>query len=636
MKKSDTEQVNPVLEENKVPVDKPVRELDRELQELTEKERQEEIYYEERRRERHERNLKRKKRQKRNRNLALIITVLAVLGGAGYFYRDQMGLKDSVDTLVAQVKNLFPDKEKEDSTQEAGDFQEQDSQGEGSDGTNSAESDGTDEPTEDNSQGTDMENTDNTDSSTNENTDPAPQDEPGQTGGEDEPSEAADDGGISSDIQEQPEQQVTQAAAVDLTGVMPQAAAAGAGIIRRQIRHEKKVLTTAKEKAVQYDYDGAISLLQSDNAYVRNVHFQNAAEKFQQKKDKCVAWSPEQVTHIFYHSLIVDTSKAFDGDYKTDGYNQVMTTMEEFNKITQIMYEEGYVMVNLYDLAGVDENGKMQAKQIYLPKGKTPFVLSQDDVCYYHSQDGDGIATKLVVDEEGKVRNEYVQDDGSTVVGDYDVVPLIDRFVEAHPDFAYHGHKGIVALTGYNGILGYRTDISYQTRPDDLNDDKKAWLDAHPDFDLETERAGAKIVADAMKAEGWTFASHTWGHKNMSTVSMERLETDTQNFKENVDPLIGGTDIIIFAFGADINNGGEYTGDEKFDYLKSQGYNYYCNVDSNQYFVQMTDEYFRMGRRNVDGYRMYYNPDMLADLFDVSQVFDPSRPTPVPPMNSDW
>ena len=119
----------------------------------------------------------------------------------------------------------------------------------------------------------------------------------------------------------------------------------------------------------------------------------------------------------------------------------------------------------------------------------------------------------------------------------------------------------------------------------------------------------------------------------MSTVSMERLETDTQNFKENIDPLIGGTDIIIFAFGADINNGGEYTGNEKFEYLKSQGYDYYCNVDSNKYFVQMTDEYFRMGRRNVDGYRMYYNPDMLADLFDVSQVFDPSRPTPVPPMN---
>ena len=394
----------------------------------------------------------------------------------------------------------------------------------------------------------------------------------------------------------------------------------------------QQVLAQAENCAVQYDYDQAISILQNDAAYGSSPDMQQAAAGYQQTKDACVAWSPEQVTHIFYHSLIVDPSKAFDGDYKQGGYDQVMTTMSEFNQITQTMYDKGYVMVSIYDLAQIDENGVMQGKEVYLPEGKIPFVLSQDDVCYYHSQDGDGIATKLVVDGDGRVRNEYVEDDGSISVGDYDVVPLIDRFVEAHPDFSYHGAKGIVALTGYNGILGYRTDISYQTRPDDLNDDKKAWLDAHPDFDLDTERAGAKAVADAMKAEGWIFASHTWGHKNMSSVSMERLVTDTQNFKENVDPLIGGTDIIIFAFGADINDGGDYTGDEKFEYLKSQGYNYYCNVDSSRYFVQIRDGYFRMGRRNVDGYRMYYNPEMLSDLFDASAVFDPSRPTPVPPM----
>ena len=53
MKKSDTEQEQPGLEENKVPDSQSKRELDRELQELAEKEHQEEIYYEERRRERY-------------------------------------------------------------------------------------------------------------------------------------------------------------------------------------------------------------------------------------------------------------------------------------------------------------------------------------------------------------------------------------------------------------------------------------------------------------------------------------------------------------------------------------------------------------------------------------------------------
>ena len=45
-------------------------------------------------------------------------------------------------------------------------------------------------------------------------------------------------------------------------------------------------------------------------------------------------------------------------------------------------------------------------------------------------------------------------------------------------------------------------------------------------------------------------------------------------------------------------------------------------MDSSQYFVQIRYTYFRMGRRNLDGYRMYYNPDLLADLFDAKEVFD--------------
>ena len=140
-----------------------------------------------------------------------------------------------------------------------------------------------------------------------------------------------------------------------------------------------------------------------------------------------------------------------------------------------------------------------------------------------------------------------------------------------------------------------------------------------------------KKVADAMKEEGWLFASHTWGHQNIGQISLETLQADTQKFKDNVDPLIGGTDIIIFAFGTDITTEPEYSGD-KFEYLKGQGYNYFCNVDSSQYYVQIRDRYFRQGRRNLDGYRMYYNPELLEDLFNAKDVFDPARPTPVPPM----
>ena len=391
------------------------------------------------------------------------------------------------------------------------------------------------------------------------------------------------------------------------------------------------ILKKAQKLAVQYDYDKAIKTIKSYDNYDAYENMTAAVEKYERIKASCVSWPISEVTHVFYHTLIKDTGKAFDGDYKEGDYNQVMTTIDEFNKITESMYEKGYVMVSIYDLATVNGDGTMSEGEILLPEGKIPFILSQDDVCYYHYMDGDGFASRLIVDEDGKIRNEYIEEDGSVSVGDYDMVPLIDRFVEEHPDFSYRGARGIIALTGYNGILGYRTDSSYKTRPDDLDDNKKQWLEDHPDFSIKKERAAAGKVAEAMKEEGWLFASHTWGHLNVGEISLERLKTDTEKFKENVDPLIGGTDIIIFAFGADLTQMEDYSG-EKFEYLKSQGYNYYCNVDSSRYFVQLRDTYLRMGRRNLDGYRMYYNPELLSDLFDASEVFDKSRPTPVPPM----
>lgn len=395
---------------------------------------------------------------------------------------------------------------------------------------------------------------------------------------------------------------------------------------------ENRVIRKARKYAYQYDYDKAINVLQTSDIYSKSDRLKKYEASYAKKKAQCVPWNIEEITHVFFHSLVVDPAKAFDGDVKSDGFNQMMTTVDEFNKIIQSMYDKGYVMVSLKDIATADENGNMTQGEILLPPGKVPFVLSQDDVCYYHFMDNNGFASKLVLDENGVVKNEYIEEDGSVSIGDYDMVPLIDSFLKKHPDFSYRGAKGVLALTGYNGILGYRTDISYQEVPKDIDDDKREWLEAHPDFSLEAERAEAKKVADALKKTGWEFASHTWGHLNVADVSLERLQRDTEKFKENVDPLIGGTDMIIFAFGADFIQGGEYYGD-KFDFYKSSGYNYFCNVDSQKYFVQLRDNYLRMGRRNLDGYRMYYNPELVDDLFDAASVFDPGRPVPVAPMS---
>lgn len=411
-----------------------------------------------------------------------------------------------------------------------------------------------------------------------------------------------------------------------------------------EARQQREELTAQADRlAASYDYDAAIELLKSIEGYDTDTQLQEKVSGYEETKASCVPVNLDEVTHIFYHSLVVDPERAFanqDTNPQAVGNNQWMTTVSEFQKITQEMYDRGYVLVSIHDLIEVttDENGNEVWKPatIMLPPGKKAFVLSQDDLSYYHSYSNYGYASKMILDENGKPTCEYIQADGTTLVGAYDVVPLMDQFIEEHPDASYRGAKGIIALTGYNGVLGYRTDSSYAQITDDLSADKRKWIEDHPDFDLEKEREEAKKVADAMKEDGWEFASHTWGHLRIADKSLETIQTDTQKWKENVEPIVGATDTIIFAHGQDLGDWGNYDeSDAKYQYLREQGFDIFCNVDSNLYRTWFGTDYMRQGRRNLDGYRIYNNAvgnqDNVSDLFDAAEVLDPLRP-PVPPL----
>lgn len=414
----------------------------------------------------------------------------------------------------------------------------------------------------------------------------------------------------------------------------------GTVVSKKELKQKK--IEEATYLTQTYAYDDAVELLKSIEGYEKDDDILKQIEEIEAIKATCVPVKIEEVTHIFYHTLVVDEKRAFANqanDPQAVGNNQWMTTVDEFNAITQEMYDRGYVMVSLHDLYQVttDENGneKWIPGEILLPPGKKAFVLSLDDLSYYHSYDNYGYASRLIIDENGDVMNEYYDADGNLHIGAYDCVPLMDQFVKEHPDASYRGAKGIIALTGYNGVLGYRTDETYDLSHESCDRHQKAWIAAHPEFvDYETERVAAKEVADAMKANGWEFASHTWGHKRVGDSSLSSLKKDTERWLKNVVPVVGETDTIIFAHGQDLHGVGAYpSSNEKFQYFKSQGFNIFCNVDSNVYTTFLGDNYMRQGRRNLDGYRIYYNAigkqNNVSDLFDASEILDPDRP-PVP------
>ncbi len=402
------------------------------------------------------------------------------------------------------------------------------------------------------------------------------------------------------------------------------------------------LIAQAGTLAMGYDYDGAIATLMSISGYDTDAAIQQLIADYTAQRDACVAVDPYTVPHIFYHSLLNSTQKAFDvealGQSAVDGYNAWMATIDEFDQITQKLYDSGYVYVRLRDLVTqtTDADGTVHFaanSNLKLPEGKKAIVLSVDDCSYYHSYAPASFPEKLVVDENGDVKCLYTDEAGNTSVGDYDVVPRLNSFLAQHPDGAYRGARGILAMTGYNGVFGYRTDSDYLLR-EHLMEDQQAWLDAHPDYNFDQDVAEAKKVAEALKAEGWEFASHTWGHLSVTDKSVEELKTDNEKWEATVKPIVGEVDTIIFAHGNDIGSWEGYEGNDKYAYFNSVGYHFYCNVDGSvPYWVQITDGYVRQGRIDVDGYRLWLAKNgedaSLSKIIDLTGIFNENRPTPV-------
>ncbi|WP_191567412.1 polysaccharide deacetylase family protein [Metabacillus idriensis] len=310
------------------------------------------------------------------------------------------------------------------------------------------------------------------------------------------------------------------------------------------------------------------------------------------------------IEHIFFHPLIIDPELAFDGDAMSKGYDDYFVTVKEFNKMIDSLYRKNFVLIKMSDLFQEQMiNGKvtLMKKELKLPKNKKPLVLSVDDLNYYQYMKENGNAYKLLIDEDGELATFSKDRTGAEVISrDHEIVPILNSFVKEHPDFSFNGAKGILALTGYEGILGYRTheftNKSY----------------AH-------EKDEAKRVVDKLKKDGWEFASHGYGHLNTRNVSLSTLRSDTERWKKEVESLIGKTNIYIYPYGSSV-----LPGDPKFQALRDYGFSIFCSVGPDPY-LSISSQYAMMDRVHIDGIGLRQQKDIMARFFNSDELMDPER-----------
>ena len=387
-------------------------------------------------------------------------------------------------------------------------------------------------------------------------------------------------------------------------------------------------LAQADMLAESISFDEAISLLDALPEITHN--YQDVAAKRAELvalKQSLVLWEDNsRVLNLSFQLLIADSQRAFNDPSYGTSYKDNFVTTEEFTNILQELYENNYILVSLDDIIEVSPLGDgviYEGKQLYLPAGKKPLIITQTNVNYntymidsdgdkLADKGGDGFASRLVIDDNNMLSCEIVHADGTVDTGAYDLVPILESFIATHPDFSYKHARAILAVTGYDGLFGYRTTAA---------------AEAHFGADYcQKEREAVTEIVQKLRNCGYEIACYTYGNTAYGTSDLLTINGELDKWSTETMQLLGECDVIAFAKNSDISNTSTLYSGDKFNALYNAGFRYFLGFSNDgKPWSVCSDTYMRQGRILVSGSNMKNHTDWFTGIFDVSAVLDSAR-----------
>ena len=230
----------------------------------------------------------------------------------------------------------------------------------------------------------------------------------------------------------------------------------------------------------------------------------------------------------------------------------------------------------------------------------------------------EGFTSKLVVGDDGEIWAECTDPYTGEVflTKELDATPLLDTFVYEHPDFSLNGAKAIFSLTGYCGILGYRTQDDRDIAKD--SPDRPAF-EAYRAAEIEA----VKPVIARLKETGWTFGSHTWGHIRLATKPLQTVINDTERWADEVGSLVGPTQILFYPHGGRPDGDDWHKTGPIFQYLQSQGFRVFASVGVNSFsYVKPDICAVICDRLHPDGTTFRHSRDRYLQFYDAKDIMD--------------
>ena len=381
----------------------------------------------------------------------------------------------------------------------------------------------------------------------------------------------------------------------------------------------QRILSEAEALAAGYNYEAAIKKLESFGNIAEQPELQAKRAEYVNTQNNLVEHKDiSTIPNLSFHVLMADPARAFKDAELGGNYNRNFISTTEFAKILDHLYANGYVLVDFDSVTGsnVDATNAENffPKSIYLPADKKPIMLTETMVNYFNymidsnndglaDAQGDGFASKLVIDG-GTIKAEYVDATGQTLIGDFDFVPILESFIKQHPDFSYQGARATLAVCGYEGVFGYRTNTSYiATKGNDY---------------YNTEVSNATAVANKLREMGYTIACYTYGNENYSGWTANQISADMQLWTQQITPVLGDVDTIVFARASDIQ---DYNSNA-FQVLYTSGFRYFVAYSAQQPWAEINTNYVRQKRLMVTGNSMAWYPTQFNGMFDCAAILD--------------
>lgn len=315
--------------------------------------------------------------------------------------------------------------------------------------------------------------------------------------------------------------------------------------------------------------------------------------RFQPQIINIKAKENNNIEFLAFSTLMAFPEKALDKNNNlSSAYDETKITINEFNNILNELYENNCILIDIYDLIDKDS---MTLKEI--STDKKPIVFIFNNVFYKSNYQNLGEIDKLIIDRNNNLASyttkKSIQD---RVQYENEFELILEKFIKSHPDFSYNNARGIIFLTGENGILGYKTN--------------------HKNAGYKYESKKVAEVIKKLKNLGWKFGSNNYYSESKNTVNNLEFAKDISLWNQEVKSLIGNTNLYSF-------NSAETKEDttQKIELLLTNGFDIFFEI-SNESSIEKINNYFQIKCKNVNGYSLRNSNNIFNNLFDCETVYD--------------